>query len=105
MNETLKEIESKVKAKNQSRIKKASAIDEEDEALMNQCFTYEHYRVGLDYFFLYYCPATVDCHETKVINAGNQVLFGNQLLLLGNQVYTQENSDFSRVHYLKILIN
>ena len=51
-----------------------------------------------------YCPATVDCHDTKAKNAGNQLLFGNQLLLLGNQLYTQENSDFSRVHYFKILI-
>ena len=55
-------------------------------------------------WYFKYCPATVDCHETKVKNAGNQVLFGNQLLLLGNQLYTQEYSDFSRVHYFKILI-
>ena len=46
-----------------------------------------------------YCPATVDCHDIEANNAGNQLLFGNQLLLSGNQLYTQGNSNFSRVHY------
>ena len=43
-------------------------------------------------FILYYCPARVDYHDTKAKNTGNQLLFGNQLLLLGDQLYTQEKS-------------
>ena len=30
------------------------------------------------------CPATVDCHDTKAKNAGNQLLFSNKLY--GNQL-------------------
>ena len=56
-----------------------------------------------DLLKIHYCPTTVDCHETKAKNAGNELLFGNQLLLLGNQLYTQENSDFSRVHDIFVL--
>ena len=46
-------------------------------------------------------------NNTKAKNAGTQLMFGTQLMLLGPklmlfgaQLYTQENSYFSRVYYL-----
>ena len=43
--------------------------------------------MGLTVWGFIYCPATVDCHDIKARNAGNQ------LSLLGNQLYTKEKSE------------
>ena len=37
-----------------------------------------------------YCPATAQCHDTKVKNAGSQLLFGHSIIVVGTQLYTQK---------------